>query len=571
MKEKWVVTTKGADFQKTAKDFGVDPVIARVIRNRDITEPEDIRQYLYGTIEDIPSPWLMKDMEKAADICEAKIKERKPIRIIGDYDIDGVMSTYILLKGLRRLGADVDTYIPDRVADGYGIHEHLIRQAKADGKDTIITCDNGIAAVNEIAQAKREGMTVIVTDHHEIPFREENGIREYILPPADAILNPRQKGCSYPNKYLCGAAVAWKFISALYERAGIPQTELEEFYELAGFATVGDIMDLKGENRILVKEGLKRLPNTKNYGLKALIRVNGLEHMKITAYHIGFVLGPCINATGRLDTAARALKLLDSGSQDEAERLAGDLKALNESRKAMTEIGYSRAEEIVESTELKNDKVLVVFLPECHESLAGIIAGRLREKYHRPVFVLTQGEHGIKGSGRSVEVYSMFEEMTKCRELLEQFGGHPMAAGLSLREENVDRFRRRINELCTLTEQDLIPKVVIDVPVPVSYLTMEFVRQLSLLEPFGKGNTKPLFAQKDLAVLNMRMIGKNQNVLKMRLRDKSGTMIDGICFGNARELYSLAKEKGSISVTYYPEINCYLGRENLQIMIQNYF
>ncbi|MCI5901266.1 MAG: single-stranded-DNA-specific exonuclease RecJ [Blautia sp.] len=571
MKEKWVVTTKKADFQKTAKDFGVDPVIARVIRNRDITEPEDIRQYLYGTIKDIPSPWLMKDMEKAAGICEAKIKERKPIRIIGDYDIDGVMSTYILLKGLRRLGADVDTYIPDRVADGYGIHEHLIRQAKTDGKDTIITCDNGIAAVNEIAQAKKEGMTVIVTDHHEIPFREENGIREYILPPADAVLNPRQKGCSYPNKNLCGAAVAWKFISALYERAGIPQTELEEFYELAGFATVGDIMDLKGENRILVKEGLKRLPNTKNYGLKALIRVNGLEHMKITAYHIGFVLGPCINATGRLDTAVRALQLLDSGSQDEAERLAGDLKALNESRKAMTEIGCSRAEEIVESTELKNDKVLVVFLPDCHESLAGIIAGRLREKYHRPVFVLTQGEHGIKGSGRSVEVYSMFEEMTKCRELLEQFGGHPMAAGLSLREENVDRFRRRINELCTLTDQDLIPKVVIDVPVPVSYLTMEFVRQLSLLEPFGKGNTKPLFAQKDLAVLNMRMIGKNQNVLKMRLRDKIGTMIDGICFGNVGELYSLAKEKGSISVTYYPEINCYLGRESLQIIIQNYF
>ena len=546
-------------------------MIARLIRNRDIVEGEEIRQYLYGTVSDIPSPWLLKDMEKAVSICEQKIREQKPIRIIGDYDIDGVMSTYILLKGLKRLGANVDTYIPDRVTDGYGVHEHLIRQAKADGKDTIITCDNGIAASAEICLAKQEGMTVIVTDHHEIPFREENGSREYILPAADAIINPKQKDCPYPNKKLCGAAVAWKLICGLYEKANIPPEELEDYYELVGFATVGDIMDLQGENRILVKEGLKRLAHTKNPGLRALIRANGLEGMKISSYHVGFVLGPCINATGRLDTAARALELLNSRTQDEAERLAGDLKALNESRKAMTEIGRGKAEQLVENTDLKKDKVLVVFLEDCHESLAGIIAGRLREKYHKPVFVLTPGETCVKGSGRSIEAYSMYEEMTKCGDLLEQFGGHPMAAGLSIRKENVECFRKRINELCPLTEEDLIPKITIDVPLPISYLSRELVGQLTLLEPFGKGNTKPLFAQKDLLVLNSRIFGKNQNVLKMQLRDETGTVIDGIAFGEVKDLQNLIREKGSVSVTYYPEINRYQGRENLQIVIQNYF
>lgn len=568
--EKWVMAAKKADFNQIGQQFHIDPVIARLIRNRDVIGDEKIREYLLGTVNELPSPWLMKDMKKAVDILEKKIQQKVKIRIIGDYDIDGVTSTYILLKGLTRIGADVDTYIPDRVADGYGIHEHLIVKAESDGIDTIVTCDNGIAAAAEIQMAKEKGMTVIVTDHHEIPYREENGERKVILPPADAILNPKQYDCPYPNKNLCGAVVAFKYITALYERFNIPEKELEDYYELAAIATVGDVMDLQGENRILVKEGLRRLKNTQNKGLQELIRANALEDAKITAYHIGFVLGPCINASGRLDTAARSLALLNAQTKEEAAKLAGDLTALNQSRKALTEKGKEEAIQLIETTELKNDRVLVVYLPECHESLAGIIAGRIREKYHKPAFVLTKGEKSAKGSGRSIESYSMYEELVKCADLMVQFGGHPMAAGLSIEEENIEKFRRQLNENCTLTEEDLRPKVVIDVPMPVSYITKELVEQISLLEPFGKGNTKPIFAQKGLRVLDSNIIGKNKNVVKLKLLDPQGVTMEGIYFGEAEDFVNFIRERNSISVTYYPEINRFRGRESIQIIIQNY-
>lgn len=568
--EKWVVAAKKADFNLIGRQFHIDPVIARLIRNRDVVGEEKIKEYLLGTIDTIPSPWLMKDMKKAVDILEKKIQQQVKIRIIGDYDIDGVTSTYILLKGLTRIGANVDTYIPDRVADGYGIHEHLIGRAESDKIDTIVTCDNGIAACAEIQMAKEKGMTVIVTDHHEIPYREENGERRVILPPADAILNPKQCDCLYPNKNLCGAVVAFKYITALYERFNIQKKELEDYYELVAIATVGDVMDLQGENRILVKEGLRRLPNTKNKGLQELIRANNLEDSKITAYHIGFVLGPCINASGRLDTAARSLALLNAPTKEEAAKLAGDLTALNQRRKALTEKGKEEAIQLIETTELKNDRVLVVYLPECHESLAGIIAGRLREKYHKPAFVLTRGEKCAKGSGRSIESYSMYDELVKCADLMVQFGGHPMAAGLSIEEENIEKFREQLNQNCTLTEEDLRPKIVIDVAMPISYITKELVEQISLLEPFGKGNVKPIFAQKGLRVLDSNIIGKNKNVVKLKLLDPQGAIIEGIYFGEADDFMNFIREKDSISVTYYPEINRFRGRESLQIIIQNY-
>ena len=568
--EKWVVCTKKADFYGIAEKFRINPVIARLIRNRDVIGDEKIQEYLHGTLADLPSGRKMKDLEKAAEILEKKIQEGCRIRIIGDYDIDGVTSTTILLKGLKRLGAKVDTCIPDRIKDGYGINEHLISKALEDGIDTIVTCDNGIAAYNEITEAKESGMTVVITDHHDVPFRDTKNGRKWIIPPADAVVNPKQQNCPYPNKNLCGAVVAWKLIWIMYENAGIPTEEILTFTELAAVATVGDVMDLQGENRIIVKEGLRQLSHTETPGLKALIQVNNLEHAEISSYHVGFVLGPCINASGRLDTASRALKLLCEQDPVEAARLAGDLIALNESRKAMTEQGKEEAIEKVENSDLKNDRVLVIYLPDCHESLAGIIAGRIRELYNKPVFILTKGEKSAKGSGRSIEAYSMYEELVKCRDFLEQFGGHPMAAGLSIKEENIERFRKRLNENCILTEEDLRPKIVIDVPMPVSYISRELVEQLSLLEPFGKGNVKPLFAQKNLSVLNLRIFGKNHNVAKMKLTDGSGTSVDAVYFGEAEKFAEFVKNHERISVTYYPEINSYQGRETLQAVIRNF-
>ena len=568
--EKWMVYNKKADFQKIGSEFGIDPVIARLIRNRDIQDMKEIRSYLYGTLAEIPSPWKMKDMERAVQILQKKITQKKKIRIIGDYDIDGVTATCILLKGLKRLNANVDTYIPDRVKDGYGMHEQLIDKALEDGIDTILTCDNGIAAAAEIEYAKKEGLTVIVTDHHDIPFRDTEDGRIWIIPKADAVVNPKQNDCLYPNKNICGAVVAWKLIWALYERLEIDSDEIWDFLELAAIATVGDVMDLQGENRIIVKEGLKKLSSTSFEGLKALICVNNLEGAEITAYHVGFVIGPCINASGRLDTAARSLELLLADNMEDAMKLADDLYDLNQSRKAMTEQGKGQAIQSIEENNLGKDRVLVVYLPDCHESLAGIIAGRIREAYNKPVFVLTKGSDGVKGSGRSIEAYSMYEELVKCSDLLTQFGGHPMAAGLSMEEKNVELFRRRLNDNCTLTEQDLIPKIMIDVPMPISYLSKKLTEQLKVLEPFGKGNSKPLFAQKNLRAVGIRVLGRNRNVAKMLLIDENGIKMDAVYFGEAQEFVDFVQAHDTISVTYYPEINVFQGRENLQVVIKNY-
>lgn len=568
--EKWMVYNKKADFQKIGSEFGIDPVIARLIRNRDIQDMKEIRSYLYGTLAEIPSPWKMKDMERAVQILQKKITQKKKIRIIGDYDIDGVTATCILLKGLKRLNANVDTYIPDRVKDGYGMHEQLIDKALEDGIDTILTCDNGIAAAAEIEYAKKEGLTVIVTDHHDIPFRDTEDGRIWIIPKADAVVNPKQNDCLYPNKNICGAVVAWKLIWALYERLGIDSDEIWDFLELAAIATVGDVMDLQGENRIIVKEGLKKLSSTSFEGLKALICVNNLEGAEITAYHVGFVIGPCINASGRLDTAARSLELLLADNMEDAMKLADDLYDLNQSRKAMTEQGKEQAIQSIEENNLGKDRVLVVYLPDCHESLAGIIAGRIREAYNKPVFVLTKGADGVKGSGRSIEAYSMYEELVKCSDLLTQFGGHPMAAGLSMEEKNVELFRRRLNDNCTLTEQDLIPQIMIDVPMPISYLSKKLTEQLKVLEPFGKGNSKPLFAQKNLRAVGIRVFGRNRNVAKMLLMDENGIKMDAVYFGEAQEFVDFVQAHDTISVTYYPEINVFQGRENLQVVIKNY-
>ena len=568
--EKWMVYNKKADFQKIGSEFGIDLVIARLIRNRDIQDMKEIRSYLYGTLAEIPSPWKMKDMERAVQILHKKITQKKKIRIIGDYDIDGVTATCILLKGLKRLNANVDTYIPDRVKDGYGMHEQLIDKALEDGIDTILTCDNGIAAAAEIEYAKKEGLTVIVTDHHDIPFRDTEDGRIWIIPKADAVVNPKQNDCLYPNKNICGAVVAWKLIWALYERLGIDSDEIWDFLELAAIATVGDVMDLQGENRIIVKEGLKKLSSTSFEGLKALICVNNLEGAEITAYHVGFVIGPCINASGRLDTAARSLELLLADNMEDAMKLADDLYDLNQSRKAMTEQGKEQAIQSIEENNLGKDRVLVVYLPDCHESLAGIIAGRIREAYNKPVFVLTKGADGVKGSGRSIEAYSMYEELVKCSDLLTQFGGHPMAAGLSMEEKNVELFRRRLNDNCTLTEQDLIPQIMIDVPMPISYLSKKLTEQLKVLEPFGKGNSKPLFAQKNLRAVGIRVFGRNRNVAKMLLIDENGIKMDAVYFGEAQEFVDFVQAHDTISVTYYPEINVFQGRENLQVVIKNY-
>ena len=570
--ERWVVAAKRADFQAIAEKFRIDPVIARLIRNRDVVGDEQIREYLYGGLEELHDPMLMKDMGKAAEILEKKIREGKWIRIIGDYDIDGIMSTYILLTGLRRLGAKVDIRIPDRIVDGYGLNENLVRQAKEDGADTILTCDNGIAALDQIRLAKELGMTVVVTDHHEIPYEDlEDGARAYHVPEADAVVNPKQKDCGYPFKGLCGGAVAWKLIQVMLKRFGHSEEERFDWLEFAAIATVGDVMDLQGENRILVKEGLKRLHRTGNLGLQELIRVQGLEPDQVSAYHIGFVIGPCLNASGRLDTAERSLALLLAEKREEAARLAGDLKALNESRKEMTRQGEEKAVRLVEGSDLKYDKVLVVYLPECHESLAGIIAGRLREHFHKPSIVLTRSEDGVKGSGRSIEAYSMYEELCKCRELFTKFGGHPMAAGLSMAgEEQVEILREKLNRLSTLTEEDFVEKVTIDVPMPVSYITKRLISQIQLLEPFGKGNTKPLFAQKDLTVLSCRIFGKNRNVAKLQVQDPGGYRMDAVYFGDAETFAKFAGEHPVLSLTYYPTVNVWNGRENLQITIQNY-
>ena len=574
--EKWFVTMKKADFNGIAEKYQISPIIARLMRNRDVIGDDAIDFYLNGTVEDLYDGLLMKDMDRAVDILKEKIEEGKKIRVIGDYDIDGVNATYILQQGLAGLGADVDTDIPDRIKDGYGLNQMLIDRALEDDVDTIITCDNGIAAMSEIAYGKENGMTIVVTDHHEVPYLEENGEKKYLLPPADAVVDPHRADCEYPFKGLCGAAVAYKLVEVLYRVSGKSEQEVEHLQESlmenVAIATIGDVMDLQGENRIFVKAGLRALHKTQNLGLQELIRVQGIEAENVTPYHIGFVLGPCINASGRLDTAEHSLKLLCAKTREEAAKLAGDLKDLNESRKELTRQGEAKAIELVETSPLQNDKVLVVYLPDCHESLAGIIAGRLREHFHKPSFVLTRSEEGVKGSGRSIEAYSMYEELCKCKELMTKFGGHPMAAGLSLAgEEMIEPFRRALNDNSTLTEEDFVEKVVIDVPMPITYITKNLIRQLSLLEPFGKGNTKPLFAQKGLTVLNYRIFGKNRNVVKVQLADAGGYQMDGVYFGEGEAFAAYVDAHPTLSVAYYPSIDTWNGRDKLQINIQSYF
>lgn len=568
--EKWFLTMKKADFNSIARKYHISPITARLIRNRDVIGDEAINFYLNGTIADLYDGMLMQDMDKAVEILAEKIGEEKQIRIIGDYDIDGVNATYILQEGLSGLGAHVDTDIPDRIKDGYGLNIDLINRALDDGVDTIITCDNGIAAADEIAYGKKNGLTVIVTDHHEVPYVEMNGEKEYLLPMADAVVDPHRADCGYPFKGLCGAAVAYKLVEALYNVMQRDPEDVDYLMENVAIATVGDVMDLTGENRIFVKQGLEMLKRTKNQGLKALIECTGIDVERLSAYHIGFVLGPCINASGRLDTAKRALELLNAKTRREAVMLAEDLKALNDSRKEMTEKGVEEAVQMIESTSLKDDKVLVVYLPDCHESIAGIIAGRIKERYYRPTFVLTKAEEGVKGSGRSIESYDMFAQMCRCRALFTKFGGHKLAAGLSLEEGNVERFRETINDLADLTEEDLQMKVSIDMLLPFPYITEQLIGELQLLEPFGKGNTKPLFAERNLRVISPRIFGKNRNVLKCRLEDASGNQMEAVYFGDVEACLKAMEEKQIMSFTYYPSVNEYMGRRTLQLTIVNY-
>ena len=588
--EKWFVAMKKADFNGIAEKYQISPIIARLMRNRDVIGDEAIDFYLNGTVEDLYDGLLMKDMDRAVDILKEKIEEGKKIRVIGDYDIDGVNATYILQQGLAGLGADVDTDIPDRIKDGYGLNQMLIDRALEDDVDTIITCDNGIAAMNEIAYGKENGMTIVVTDHHEVPYLEENGEKKYLLPPADAVVDPHRADCEYPFKGLCGAAVAYKLVEVLYRVSGKSEQEVEHLQESlmenVAIATIGDVMDLVGENRVFVKKGLELLKTTKNEGLHALMQCTGVDTANLNTYHIGFVIGPCLNASGRLDTAKRALELLCAKTKKEADILAGDLKALNDNRKDMTASAVEEAVKQVEETRLGEDKVLVIYLPDCHESLAGIVAGRVRERYHKPVFILTKAEEGVKGSGRSIESYHMYEELNKCKSLLTKFGGHKLAAGLSLEEENVDRLRETLNDLSTLTQEDLIPKISIDMQMPLGYINEAFVDELELLEPFGKGNIKPVFVEKNIEILSARILGKNKNVLKMQVQDAPGTQMDAMYFGDVEAFLEFFREKyGKPAVdgllrgqrskveaafTYYPGINEYMGQKTVQIIIQNY-
>lgn len=569
MNSKWMVYAKKADFKQIASEYGIDQVLARIIRNRDICGSKDIDMYLNGNLNDIHNPHSMKDADKFVDIITKKIEEHKPVRIIGDYDIDGICSIYILFCGLKAAGADVDYVVPHRINDGYGINEHLIDNAINEGIDTIVTCDNGIAAYNQVRYAKDNGITMIVTDHHDVPFEIKDDKKVYIIPPADAVINPKQADCDYPFKLLCGAGVAYKLISLLYDRLGLDKKELEDYIEFMAIATVGDIVDLIDENRIVVKYGLKHIAHTKNTGLRALIEECQLDINNISSYHIGFVIGPCLNASGRLDTARQAIELMLCKDNEKAHNMAKELIALNNERKSMTEQETQKAIELVENTGLLKDRVLVIYLKDCHESIAGIIAGRIKERYYRPTFVITNAEDGAKGSGRSIEGYNMYEEINKCKNVLTKYGGHPMAAGLSLAISDIDIFRKMLNDNAILTDEDLIPKMWIDVPMPVSYANIRLVNQLKLLEPFGKGNEKPVFADRNLYVKTASVIGKNKNVLRCQLETEDGTYVPAVQFG-INNIDDIPRAGMRISIIYYPDINTFNGIMSLQIIIKEW-
>ena len=600
--ERWVLLHKGADFDTLSGKFHISRWTVSLIRNRDVIGEEAMERYLHGTISDLHDGMLLKDMDRAIDILKEKIADKKKIRVIGDYDIDGVNATYILLEGLEGLEAEVDYDIPNRMTDGYGLSNELIERAASAGVDTILTCDNGIAARKEIAYAKELGMTVIVTDHHEVPYEEEQreeqegkdqaaklsfkSNRKYILPPADAVIDPKQPDCHYPYEGICGATVAYKLMEALYEATGHDVDDIDYLIENVAMATIGDVMDLEDENRIFVREGLEMLKRTSNPGMRSLMECNGIEKERLNSYHIGFVIGPCLNAGGRLDTAKRALELLRAKNKKEADVLAGDLKALNDSRKDLTAKAVKEAIEYIENSTLKEDKVLVVYLPDCHESLAGIVAGKIREKYYKPVFVITDAQEGAKGSGRSIEAYHMYEKLHECEELLDKYGGHKMAAGLSLPVENIDKLRRKLNEKCALSASDLSEKITIDMQLPFSCISEKFIEEIKLMEPFGKGNTKPVFAEKNLLIQSARVLGRNKNVLKMRLENTQHIVLDAVYFGEVEKFIGYLEEKYgkqdvaellaggrsqmTIQATFYPEINDYLGRKTLQIVVTHY-
>ena len=568
--QKWRVYSKKADFDAIGSRFNIDPVTARIIRNRDVTDMENVDMYLNGTLDRLHDPMMMKDMDKAVSVIASSIRDNKHIRIIGDYDIDGICSIYILFKGLKMCGADVDYEVPDRITDGYGINENLIKQAYEAGVEVIITCDNGIAAASQIDYANELGMTVVITDHHDVPYEETDNGRRYIIPKAAAVVDPKQNDCRYPFKMLCGAGIAYKFIDCMVKEFQTGDSVMPELLQFAAIATVGDIVDLLDENRIIVKEGLKLIANTGNYGLNALMAVTGVSRESINAYHIGFVLGPCLNASGRLDSAKRALKMLVTDDRAEAERHAGELKDLNEERKKLTSEAVDKAVDMVENSSLKDDKVLVIFLPDCHESIAGIVAGRIREKYYKPVIVLTRGEQEAKGSARSIESYNMFEKLSECKDLFTRFGGHPMAAGLSLPEENIPEFRSRINEHCNLSEEDLTETVWIDVPMPLEYINEKLILELGGLEPFGKANPKPVFADKNISIRNIRAIGKDKQYTRMTITKDSGIVIDAVGFFPCTELETVYNKNGRISCTYYPEINEFRDKKQIQVCVTGY-
>lgn len=562
----WMLQTKKADFNALATRFKISPVTARIIRNRDVVGEREIERYLYGNLDDLYDPHLLKDMDRAVDILKGKIENGLRIRIVGDYDIDGICSTYLLYQGLGRCGAKADYQIPERIRDGYGINESIIQRAYDDGIDTIITCDNGIAAMDQIRMAKDMGMTVIITDHHEVPF-DENG--KELPPPADAVVNPKQSACSYPFKGICGGVVAYKLVQALYEAFEVPAGDWEGMLEFAAIATVGDVMRLQDENRILVRHGLKKISETKSLGLKKLVEACGLDIRELTAYHIGFVIGPCLNASGRLQTARLALELLLCQDEQKAVSMAEELRILNEERKAMTQRGVDEALKQVEE-QYREDSVLVIFLPDCHESVAGIIAGRVREAWNRPTFVLTRGEGCVKGSGRSIEAYNMYREMCGVQELFLKFGGHPMAAGFSIEEGHVEEFRRRLNEQASLKPEDFIPKVWIDVAMPLEYISSGLVEELKLLEPFGQGNEKPQFAQKGLRIRSVRVLGKNRNAVKLSLVTEGGLAMDGMLFTEGDRFVEELGIRKTMDVVYYPDVNEYNGKRTLQIVIRGY-
>ena len=572
--QNWFIAAKKADFNRIGERFNISPILSRLIRNRDMVSEEEIELYLNGTLSDLGDGMLMKGMDVTLDILKEKIQDQALIRVIGDYDIDGICSTFILEEGIRCLGGKVDTDIPDRMTDGYGLNVQLIDRALADGVDTIITCDNGIAAIEEIAYGKSKGLTIIVTDHHQVPFEDKNigKKRKYLYPPADGIVNPHQEDCTYGFKGLCGAAVAYKVVEALFEVMGQEVKNIDYLIENVALATIGDIMDLQGENRIFVKHGLEMLKETKNLGLQALMEVNHINPKELTAYHLGFVIGPCINASGRLETAKKALDLLGAKTLGEARELAIELKALNDQRKELTQQGVERANAILESGSLVKEKVLVVYLEDCHQSVAGIIAGRIRDRYYRPTIILTPcNEEGeVKGSGRSIEGYDLFEELNQCSDLLIKFGGHTMAAGITLTKESIKFLKKRLNEQCSLTDEELIEKVSIDMTLPFQYASIELVDELRKLEPFGKGNKTPLFAAKDVKVLYPKIVGANENVLSFQLKDTNGMTLRGVYFGEVKEAYEYLLSKGSADITFTPKSNEWNGERTVDLVVKNY-